>query len=277
MSFKVTFLGTGGGRHTTMYQTRCTGGMLMEHDGKMLHIDPGPGALVQMHRIHYDPMQTDSVIISHAHPDHYSDAESVIEGITRGGWTKRGSLFGSTSVLEGGEGFCPCISPYHMSIIENKTVFSPGDTLNVDGMKVDICKAIHSDPANVGFKFHTPHGIFSYVSDTEFTEEIAKQYIGSRVVALPITTPDDSRIKYHMCTEDAISFMNIVKPELTIFIHLGVVMIKKNPKAQAKTAEEATGYKCIAGEDLMTLNLEKEIILDKAQVFDDDWIPDSSP
>ena len=86
MVYRITFLGTGGGRHTTMYQTRCTGGMLFEHGepSHFLHIDPGPGALTQMRRIHYDLGRTESVIISHAHPDHYSDAPSVIEGMTRG-------------------------------------------------------------------------------------------------------------------------------------------------------------------------------------------------
>jgi ribonuclease BN (tRNA processing enzyme) len=93
MVFRITFLGTGGGRHTTMYQTRCTGGMLVEHgNGKHLHIDPGPGALTQMKRIHYDLTRTESLIVSHAHPDHYSDAESVIEGMTFGGWKRRGCL-----------------------------------------------------------------------------------------------------------------------------------------------------------------------------------------
>ena len=83
MSFRITFLGTGGGRHTTMYQVRSTGGMLIEHDGRFLHVDPGPGALTQMHRIRYDLTRTESLIVSHCHPDHYSDAESVLEGMSR--------------------------------------------------------------------------------------------------------------------------------------------------------------------------------------------------
>ena len=82
MSFRITFLGTGGGRYTTMYQIRSTGGMLIEHDGRFLHVDPGPGALTQMQRIHYDLHETESLIVSHCHPDHYSDAESVLEGMS---------------------------------------------------------------------------------------------------------------------------------------------------------------------------------------------------
>ena len=76
-------------------------------------------------------------------------------------------------------------------------MFRPGDVLDVDGMKVDIHMARHSDPTNVGFTFHTPHGKVSYVSDTEFTEEIARQYIGTRVLILPTTTPRGNRINHH--------------------------------------------------------------------------------
>ena len=276
MSFRITFLGTGGGRHTTMYQVRSTGGMLIEHDGKMLNVDPGPGALVQMHRIHYDVNNTTSMIISHCHPDHYSDAESVAEGMSRGGWKKGGYIYGSPTVIEGEGGLGPCISKYHLSIVDGYKVFRPGDVLDVDGMQVDIKKAKHSDPTNVGFIFHTSGGLVSYVSDTEFTEDIAKQYIGTRVLILPVTTPMGNRIKYHLCTDDAIKFIDIVKPEITIFIHLGVVIIRRGPDSEAALAQEATGIRTIAGYDLMVLDVGDELRFSEAETFDDEWIPPSS-
>ncbi len=277
MSFRITFLGTGGGRHTTMYQVRSTGGMLIEHDGRFLHVDPGPGALTQMHRIRYDLTRTDSVVVSHCHPDHYSDAESVIEGMTRGGWTKRGSLYGSKTVISGENGLGPCISDYHRRIVSDVSQFAPGDVLDIDGLETDICRADHSDPTNVGFRFHTEHGIVSYVSDTAYSGGIADQYIGSRVLILPVTTPMGNRIKYHLCTDDAITFIDRVRPELAIFIHLGVVIIRKGPEAQARMAEEATGIRTVAGRDLMVLDVGEELEISDAETFEGEWIPDSSP
>ena len=277
MSFRITFLGTGGGRHTTMYQVRSTGGMLIEHDGRFLHVDPGPGALTQMHRIRYDLTRTDSVVVSHCHPDHYSDAESVIEGMTRGGWTKRGSLYGSKTVISGENGLGPCISDYHRRIVSDVSQFAPGDVLDIDGLETDICRADHSDPTNVGFRFHTEHGIVSYVSDTAYSDEIADQYIGSRVLILPVTTPMGNRIKYHLCTDDAITFIDRVRPELAIFVHLGVVIIRKGPEAQARMAEEATGIRTVAGRDLMVLDVGEELEISDAETFEGEWIPDSSP
>ncbi len=277
MSFRITFLGTGGGRHTTMYQVRSTGGMLIEHDGRFLHVDPGPGALVQMHRIRYDLTRTESLIVSHCHPDHYSDAESVIEGMTRGGWVKKGSLYGSKTVISGEKGLGPCISDYHLRILSSVTEFKPGDVLDVDGMKVDICKADHSDPTNVGFRFHTDHGIVSYVSDTSYSDEIAEQYVGSRVLILPVTTPMGNRIKYHLCTDDAITFVDKVRPELAIFIHLGVVIIRRGPENEAAMVEKATGVRTIAGRDLMVLDVGDAIGISDAPVYEGEWIPGTSP
>ena len=277
MGFRITFLGTGGGRHTTMYQVRSTGGMLIEHDGRFLHVDPGPGALTQMHRIRYDLTRTDSVIVSHCHPDHYSDAESVIEGMTRGGWTRRGSLYGSQTVLRGNGRLGPCISDYHQGIVSSVSVFEPGDVLDVDGIRVDICRADHSDPTNVGFRFHTEDGIVSYVSDTAYSDEIADQYIGSRVLLLPVTTPTGNRIKYHLCTDDALTFVERVRPELAIFIHLGVVIIRRGPDKEAESVERATGIRTIAAHDLMVLDVGRELELSDAETFEGEWIPDSSP
>lgn len=277
MSFRITFLGTGGGRHTTMYQVRSTGGMLIEHDGRFLHVDPGPGALTQMHRIGYDLTRTESLIVSHCHPDHYSDAESVLEGMSRGGWVRRGSLYGSRTVISGDGRLGPCISSYHQNIVESVTEFAPGDILDVDGMTVDICRADHSDPTNVGFRFHTDHGIVSYVSDTAYSDGIADQYVGSRVLLLPVTTPTGNRIKYHLCTDDALTFVERVRPELAVFIHLGVVIIRRGPESEAASVEAATGVRTIAAHDLMVLDVGEELTLSEAPVRDDEWIPDSSP
>lgn len=277
MSIRIVFLGTGGGRHTTMYQTRSTGGFLLMNKENIVHVDPGPGALTQMQRIRYDLTRTDSVVISHAHPDHYADAESVIEGCSFGGWKKRGHIYGSITAIEGRDDLGPCISGYHQKIAKDCTVLVPGDKIEIGGMMTEICKSEHNDPTTIGMKFHTKNGIISYVSDTDYADSIAEQYIGSRVLLLPVTVPDDLHIKGHLCTDLAIRFMNIVKPEIAIFIHLGIVMIRSGPEKQAEKAEKATGVRTIAARDRMILDLGKDIKISDAEVFEPGWIPDTSP
>ena len=92
-----------------------------------------------------------------------------------------------------------------------------------------------------------------------------------------MTTPTGNRIKYHLCTDDAITFVDRVKPELAIFIHLGVVIIRRGPDAEAASVEDATGVRTIAAHDLMTLDVGEELTVSDAETFDGEWIPDSSP
>ena len=268
---KITFLGTGGGRHTTMFQARSTGGFLIDTGGSRIHIDPGPGALTNMCQIGYDLRTTDAIVVSHCHPDHCSDVEVAIEGMTYGGWRRRGEVYGSVSAMEGYEGLGPMLSKYHAELPERKYTLRPGDEYDIAGLRTRIMRADHNDPTNVGFMFETENGILSYVSDTYYSDDIAEQYKGTRVLLLPVTTPSGNRIKGHMCTDDAIPFLKIVRPELCIFIHLGIVMLKHDPVAQAKMVEDATGVRTIVGEDLMTLDIGKELKLGQLTPCKPEW------
>ena len=271
MAFRVILLGTGGGRHTTMFQARSTGGYLIFSDTGTVHIDPGPGALTNMCQMPYDLRKTDAVVISHCHPDHYSDAPCVIEGMTYGGWVKRGAVYGTKSVMEGEGRLGPCLSPYHLNIPQETHVIKAGDRLSIAGIPTEITRADHSDPCNVGFRLDTGNGIFSYVSDTAYSDEIADQYRGTRVLMLPVTTPFDWRIKYHLCTEDAIKFIRRVRPELTVFIHLGIVVLKQDPDKQAELAEKETGCRVIAGRDLMQIDIGERIDISDIVPHKPEW------
>lgn len=277
MTDSIMFLGTGGGRHTTMYQSRCTGGMLVRHSGQMLHIDPGPGALTQMNRIHYDLGKTRSLVVTHCHPDHYSDTPSIIEGITRGGWKKRGHIYGSETVVDGKDGLGPCLSSYHLGLVDGYETVRPGDSVDIDGMKVEFTQTKHSDPTAVGMIMHTAGGKVGYTSDTQFTTEIAHQYKGCRVLIQNVTTPMKKEIKWHLCTDKAIEMNRIVKPELSIFIHLGIVMIKRGPSKEASACQKRSGVRTVAGRDRMTVTLGEELKLSDARTFRGTWIPGWSP
>ena len=152
-------------------------GLKMGEELIRIHVDPGPGALTNMCQIGYDLRQTDAIIVSHCHPDHYSDAQVVIEGMTYGGWRRRGEVYGSVSVMEGFQGLGPMMSPYHKNLAERTFVLRPGDEYDIAGLRTEIMKADHSDPTNVGFRFNTDNGVVSYVSDTYYSDEIAEQYV----------------------------------------------------------------------------------------------------
>ena len=63
MSNKITFLGTGGGRIIIAHQLRATGGVILNLEDTQIHIDPGPGSLVQAKEHNLDPTKTDLVLV----------------------------------------------------------------------------------------------------------------------------------------------------------------------------------------------------------------------
>ncbi|NLL94677.1 MAG: MBL fold metallo-hydrolase [Thermoplasmatales archaeon] len=268
---RIVFLGTGGGRHTAMFQARSTGGMVLEDSGTRINVDPGPGALTNMMRIGFSPYATDAVVVTHCHPDHYSDAEVLVEGMCRGGMRRRGALCGSVTVLDGGHGYVSCLSPYHQRLPQERHVLTPGDSVTIGGIRMDATESDHGDPTTVGLRFHTSGGVVSFVGDTGYSDEIARQHVGSRVLVLPVTTPDDERIHHHLCTEDAVEFVKIVKPDLAVFVHLGLLMLSVGPDEQARGVEESTGVRCVAGEDLMEITLGNSISISTMPVRGGGW------
>ena len=254
----ITFLGTGGGRFATIYQPRNTGGIYIS-DGWRIHLDPGPGALVNMNRLSMDPGKTDAILISHCHPDHYADAEVLIEGMARGGFRKRGTLIGSESAIEGAGNFGPAISSYHLGLPERVVAMTRGSSVCVNDLSVEATPTMHSDPTGVGFKLRTSDGVLSYVSDSELSAEVAEAHKGSRILIICLTRPMGSRIPYHICTEDAAVLVEKTSPEVAILTHFGMKLLHEGADTQSGYIEEKSGIRTVAATDLMTVHVGRTI------------------
>lgn len=254
---KLTFLGTGGGRFATIYQARATGGIYLE-DQRNLHIDPGPGALVRMRSVGIDPLKTDAILVSHCHPDHYLDAEILIEAMTEGGSRKQGVLLASQSVIEGNGDFGPAISKYHLSKPKVVKIMQPFTKVSLKPIEIAATPSAHSDTSSVGFRIQTANGMVSYVSDTQLVEQVIKAHRHSRLLIACVTRPLGQRIPHHLSTEDAGYMIEKVKPEMAVITHFGMRVIQENPETQAKWIEERSGVKTIAARDYMTVELKKD-------------------
>lgn len=262
----ITFLGTGGGRFATIYQIRSTGGIYVQ-DGSNIHIDPGPGALGSLRELSLDPAKTDAIMISHCHPDHYVDAEVLIEGMVLGGFKKKGTLVGSRTVLEGYQNLGPCISTYHQTMPERMLVVESGDRFCIGKMEILATPTVHNDPVGVGFRMHTTGGTVSYVSDTEIDEEVLKAHKEARVLILNLTRPLESKVPKHLTTEEAAEMVQIIKPELAVLTHFGMKIVHEGVETQSKYIQRATGVRTIAAEDHMKLSVNRSLrIIRKGRV-----------
>lgn len=258
---KITFLGTGGGRFATIYQKRATGGIYIADKGLLMHVDPGPGALVKMKEYRIDPTATNVIFVSHAHPDHYTDAEILIEAMTMGGKRKRGILIGSESIINGIEDF-RAISFYHKKLIKELKVAKPGDKFFIEDYEFEATPTIHSDPTTVGFKIHLNNGIVSYTSDTQYFDGLTEAHKGARLLILCVTRPIGMKIPFHLSTEDAIEIVKEIKPELAILTHMGIKFIE-NASKQANLVADETGINTIAAIDGMRIYMGEKIEIKK--------------
>jgi len=264
---EITFLGTGGGRFATTTQKRRTAGIRIISEDLNFHLDPGPGALVYSINEGLNPQKLNAVFVSHSHPDHYTDAEVLIEAMTKGTTKKRGVLVASRSALHGNEmGFNPVVSKYHQQMPERVIEALPNKNFQIGNINVLVTEARHTDPDTVGFRFATSEfGSFAYTSDTEYFEGISKYYEGVRLLMLCVMRPSGKPWKGHMTTNDAIKIIEEAHPEQAILTHFGMQMISKGPAREAKLIEKETGVPTIAAKDGMQIRFGETINLQKSK------------
>jgi phosphoribosyl 1,2-cyclic phosphodiesterase len=261
---KLIFLGTGGGRFATITQKRRTGGFRLISKKLNIHVDPGPGALIYSLEAGLNPQKIKAVLVSHRHPDHYSDAEILVEAMTRGMTRKRGIVAAPSSILLGGVSTGPAISTYHQNMVKEAIVLKPGITFQITKTKIISTKTKHSDTETVGFRIEIPEiGAIGYSADTEYFEGLGQEFRGVRLLILSVMRPLGSPWPGHMTPKDAAKIVDVVKPELVVATHFGMKMIFSDPTYEVKLIENITGVPTIPAFDGMKLKMNKRITIGK--------------
>jgi len=245
----LVFLGTGGGRWMTITQRLHTGGFRLHEDVK-IHVDPGSGAALRARESRINPLDTDAVLVSHCHPDHYIDAEVFIEAMTDAMSRKAGIVGASRTVLHGNGELGPAISRYHRSMLEREHVLTAGEKMRIGGVLVEALPTRHSDPDGVGFKFYTDRGVIAYTGDTEYFDAMARVYKGSNIMILNVIRPGDERLRWHLCSEDVERILCDVHPETAILTHFGMRM-HHIARREAAEIERSTGVRTIPAREGM--------------------------
>ncbi|MEM2889764.1 MAG: MBL fold metallo-hydrolase [Candidatus Hadarchaeum sp.] len=254
----VVFLGSGGGRFQMVGQYFKTGGFRI-HTGVKVHVDPGPGALLLTHQYGLNPLDLDGIVVTHCHPDHYTDTEVLIEAMTKHSTKKRGSLICSRSVIDGVEGYGPAVSKYHQRKPEKLVILNNGDKFRLNDLELEAVPAKHSDPTTFGTIFHTDDGAIGYTSDTQYFEGISRYYAGVRILIANVTRPLSMRIPWHLCSEDLVKILTEVKPELVVMIHMGMMFLKHEPQSEAEKIKSETGVKTIPGQVGLRVDMDDKI------------------
>ncbi|HID47808.1 MAG TPA: MBL fold metallo-hydrolase [Methanothermococcus okinawensis] len=258
MLVDIIFLGAGGGRWETIYQNKGTGGFRIHTEKTRLHIDPGPGTLVRMRELKINPLDTNILFVSHDHPDHYTDAEVVVEAMTRGMTEKRGHIVSNISVLEGFGKYENAISKYHQSMCQGVHMLNPGETVSIYDVTLTGTRTKHGDPFGIGLRVSTYRGDIGYTGDTEKIDSLSQDFDGVRILVANVMRERGRRIRGHLCSDDVIDLLESMdkKPELVIMNHMGLKMT--NTIGECKYILEHTGVKTIAAKIGLKISLYKD-------------------
>ena len=248
----MVFLGTGGGRFVITKQLRATGGIILELDGQVIHIDPGPGALVRAVERGVDLSRVTAVAVSHCHPDHYADAELVIEAMTAGATKRRGALIGSIHSILGGDDYRAAVSPYHLRALAEHHAMAPGETVRIGRVRATATPTVHGDPGGIGFVFRGSETI-GYASDGSYYDGQEKLFARCDYLVMNVLRPRGNTWPKHMNTDQAARLAALAKPKTAIITHFGILMLKAGPEREAAYMTEKSGVRTIAAVDGMVI------------------------
>ncbi len=232
-------------------QLRRTAGFIVSSGDTLLHVDPGPGALVYLNQHRYRPERLSGILVSHAHLDHANDAAALVEGMTGGGKRKRGVFVGSRYVVEGGDDFSPALSPYHASMPERLLVAEPGESVDVGGIHVTFTRTWHDEPTGVGFIFDDGRVRVAYLSDTGYVGEVAEILARERphAVIFNLIIDVDENVP-HTTLYAVRKFLEAYVPPLVLLQHFGArITLAHRENAIARSLSEEFGARVIALRD----------------------------
>ncbi|HDD45942.1 MAG TPA: MBL fold metallo-hydrolase [Candidatus Aenigmarchaeota archaeon] len=255
---KIRFLGTCGGRFAVIKQMRASGGFIVEIGEKIIHIDPGPGAIVRARQFGFNIEKVDILAISHSHPDHYTDAEIVIEAMTAGVKRKRGVLIGNKYIIEHDDEHRQLVSPYHLRTLEKYFVLRPGDKINIGKLRIEATKTMHEEKHGIGFVIDDGKERFGYTGDTKYFDGLVDYFSNCNVLVMNVMKPKNEFLEGHMNTHDAAKLISKTKPGIAIIQHFGMSMLFSNPEKEARWIESETKVRTIAARDNMSLDTKKE-------------------
>jgi ribonuclease BN (tRNA processing enzyme) len=222
----IKFLGTAGARFVMIRQLRSSAGIWISHKSTNVFIDPGPGALVRCSssRPKLDPANLDAIILTHKHLDHAGDINAMIEAMTEGGFKKRGILFMPQDAL-GEDGV---IFSYLKDFTEKKVILKKGN-FTVGDVEFEVPIKNRHPVETYGLKFKLGKEIVSFVSDTDYFDDLIPAYKDSTILILNVVFYQKRDEIEHLCLEEALELIKKIKPKKAIITHFGMTMLQAKP------------------------------------------------
>jgi ribonuclease BN (tRNA processing enzyme) len=231
-------------------QTRRTAGIIATTEETRLHIDPGPGALVHNHAEMEEPLSTEAVLVSHAHPDHCSDAQPIIEMMTEVA-QHPGAIFSNPTALEGHSDIEKAISNYHQDLCVTVETLEQGTETEFEDLEIKSQQMFHSDPKTAGFILEDGEHSIGFWTDTEYSHELVDFYQDCDIMVIYSEMPKDSSVPSHTSLSEVPDILEEIGPNTAIITHFGKTFLNSDMEEQEEWLDEKVDCKVIFAEDNM--------------------------
>jgi len=246
---KLHFLGTGGGRYATAKQLRKTAGMILEGEESSIYIDPGPGSLVECQE--YSTEKLGGLIVTHSHPDHYCDAESIIElvSVIHENSCK---LLAPESVLNGYGDMEKSVSNYHQEMCTAKVNLTDKPYAEIGEFKIETQEMFHNDPKTRGLKISDEVKTFGFWTDSNYSDELIKFYQGCDALIINCNRPREGNIRGHTSLTDVPKILEELDVKAVIITHFSDKFLESDMEEEKAWLDDQVDAKVIFSEDGMT-------------------------
>ncbi|HIH78398.1 MAG TPA: MBL fold metallo-hydrolase [Halobacteria archaeon] len=256
----IKFLGTGGSRFVVAKQLRSSGGVFIKYNGLNIILDPGPGTLVRCNKSKppIDVTKLDAILLSHLHIDHSNDVNILIDGMTVGGFKRRGVLFAPEDSLKGD---CCVVLNYLRSFLTRIEILKERSKYTIGSLESEkLCFSTsirHNHPVETYGLIFDMHGLkVSFMVDTKYFPGLIDCYKGSDILVINVTRRTPSSGIMHLSIEDVKEILKGIKPKKAILTHFGMTMLKAQPAIVAKDLTDELGIEVIAARDGMSINID---------------------
>ena len=217
-------------------QKRQTGGIILESEETQIHIDPGPGALVQAHEEGVAE-DTEAVLVSHGHVDHSNDAEALTEMMVEA-YNHAGLIMASESVLSGFGDIEKRVSDYHQNLCGEVKKLGEDSKTEFEDLEIRTQEMFHSDPRTVGFTVDDGEKRFGFWTDTEYSDELVDFYEGCDTLVVYCSRPRNEGTRSHTSLDDIPEITEKLDVSKVVVTHFGFRFLESNLEAQKDWLEE---------------------------------------
>jgi ribonuclease BN (tRNA processing enzyme) len=250
------FLGTAGARFVVSTQLRHSGGLVWSLRGTRIWVDPGPGALVRAlsSRPKVDPAGTHVLVVTHRHLDHSGDATAVVEAMSKGGFSRRGTLLAPRDALETE----PVVHRYAQEFVSRRGVLEEGSRHELaPGVILETPIAHDHGVETYGYRLSSGGFAAAHVVDGFWMDRLAEAYAGVDLLLVNTTRLHGRDRRYlHLGADDAEILVREIRPKLAVLTHLGMQLLRAGPERVALGISERTGVATVAARDGWLLSLD---------------------